>query len=89
MDASAENANVTISMDGKGRWIDNRMIERLCRSLKYGCIYLNAFETGSETRSGIGKRIAYNNSERPHSTPKILTPHEAYKRKINPMKSTA
>ena len=48
-------------MDGRGRWIDNRMIERLWRSLEYECVYLNAFETGSETRHGIGAWIAYYN----------------------------
>ena len=41
------DAKVKISMDGRGRWIDNRMIERFWRSLKYECVYLNAFETGS------------------------------------------
>jgi len=41
------DAKVKISMDGRGRWIDNRMIERLWRSLKYACVYLNAFEAGS------------------------------------------
>ena len=45
-----KDADIKISMDGKGCWIDNRMIERLWRSLKYECIYLNAFETGSEAR---------------------------------------
>ena len=44
-------AGVTVSMDGKGRWMDNVFIERLLRSLKYECIYLNAFETGSEARA--------------------------------------
>lgn len=44
-----------ISMDGNGAWPDNRMIERQWRSLKYECVYLNAFETGSEMRAGIGK----------------------------------
>lgn len=72
------DAKVKISMDGRGRWIDNRMIERLWRSLKYECVYLNAFETGSEARTGIGKWMAYYNSERPHSTHGILTPAEAY-----------
>ena len=89
-------------MDGKGRWrpshglranhcraTDNRMIERLWRSLKYECIYLNAFKTGSETRAGIGKWIAYYNVERPHSTHGILTPDEAYDRKIEQMSSAA
>tara|TARA_B100000795_G_scaffold195418_1_gene149585 strand:+ start:434 stop:910 length:477 start_codon:yes stop_codon:yes gene_type:complete len=84
-----KDADVKISMDGKGRWIDNRMIERLWRSLKYECIYLNAFETGSETRAGIEKWIAYYNAERPHSTHGILTPDEAYGRKMEPMSSAA
>ena len=50
------DAKIKISMDGKGAWRDNRMIERLWRSLKYECVYLNAFETGSEMCAGIGKR---------------------------------
>lgn len=75
------DVDVAISMDGKGRWIDNRMIERLWRSLKYECVYINAFETGSESRAGIGKWLDYYNTERPHSTHGILTPNEAYERK--------
>lgn len=51
-------------MDGKGAWRDNRMIERLWHSLKYECVYLNAFETGSEMRAGIGKWLTYYNAER-------------------------
>lgn len=84
-----KDAGVKISMDGKGRWVDNRMIERLWRSLKYECIYLNAFETGSETRTGIEAWITYYNTERPHSTHGILTPDEAYDRKLEPMRSAA
>ena len=38
-------------MDGRGRWMDNVFIERLWRSLKYECVFLNAFETGSEASS--------------------------------------
>nr|WP_134079670.1 IS3 family transposase [Rhodovulum visakhapatnamense] len=72
------DAKVRISMDGRGRWIDNRMIERLWRSLKYECVYLNAFETGSETRKGIGAWISYYNERRPHSSHGLLTPDEAY-----------
>jgi putative transposase len=72
------DAKVKISMDGRGRWIDNRMIERLWRSLKYECVYLNAFETGSEARIGIGAWISYYNEKRPHSSHGLLTPAEAY-----------
>jgi len=51
-------ADIRISMDGRGRWMDNVFIERLWRSLKYECVYLNAFETGSEARTGIGRWVA-------------------------------
>jgi len=71
-------AGVKVSMDGKGRWMDNVFIERLWRSLKYECIYLHAFETGSETRAGIGKWMTYYNSERPHSALDGRTPLEAH-----------
>ena len=73
-----KNAEVRISMDGKGRWMDNVFIERLWRSFKYECIYLNAFETASETRAGIGSWITYYNGERPHSTFDGQTPDEVY-----------
>jgi putative transposase len=73
-----KTAEIKISMDGRGRWIDNRFIERLWRSLKYECVYLNAFETGSEARRGIGSWISYYNAKRPHSSLKDATPNEAY-----------
>lgn len=82
-------AKVKISMDGKGAWRDNRMIERLWRSLKYECVYLHAFESGSETKAGIRKWLAYYNGERPHSTHGILTPDEAYASKTEPMRLAA
>ena len=72
------DAKVKISTDGRGRWIDNRMIERLWQSLKYECVHLNAFETGSEARRGIGAWISYHNEKRPHSSHGLLTPAEAY-----------
>jgi putative transposase len=82
-------AKIKISMDGNGAWRDNRMIERLWRSLKYECVYLNAFETGSEMRAGIGKWLTYYNAERPHSTHGILTPDEAYDSKTETMRIAA
>ncbi|GAC1547208.1 MAG: hypothetical protein NVS2B7_22810 [Herpetosiphon sp.] len=71
-------AGVRISMDGRGRWMDNVFIERLWRSLKYECIYLHAFETGSELRAGLADWIGYYNTRRPHSTLAGRTPDEAY-----------
>ena len=73
-----KDAGVKISMDGKGRWMDNIFIERLWRSLKYECIYLHAFETGSETRQGIGRWVSHYNQDRPHSSLDDRTPDEAY-----------
>ena len=72
------DAGIRISMDGRGRWMDNVFIERLWRSLKYECVYLNAFETGSEARAGIGRWIGYYNADRPHSALAGGTPDEAY-----------
>ncbi len=72
------DAEIEISMDRKGRWIDNRFVERLWRSLKYECVYTNAFETGTEARRGIGVWLDYYNTERPHSALDGRTPAEAY-----------
>ena len=56
-----------ISMDGKGRCMDNIFIERHWRSLKYECVYLHAWETGSQARNGIGRWITFYNHQRPHT----------------------
>ncbi len=62
-----KRAGTRISMDGKGRCIDNIFIERLWRSLKYECVYLHAWETGSQARAGIGPWITFYNHQRPHT----------------------
>ncbi len=67
-----------MSMDGRGRWMDNVFIERLWRSLKYECVYLHAFETGSELRAGLARWVRYYNADRPHSSLGGRTPDEAY-----------
>ena len=72
-------AEVRISMDGRGRWMDNVFIERLWRSLKYECVYLHGFETGSELRAGLARWITYYNTQRPHSGLAGRTPLEAYR----------
>ena len=71
-------AGLRVSMDGRGRWMDNVFIERLWRSLKYECVYLHAFETGSELRAGLTRWISYYNGQRPHSALAGQTPDEAY-----------
>jgi putative transposase len=65
-------------MDGRGRWMDNVFIERLWRSLKYECVFLNAFETGSEAKARIGCWIGCYNADRPHSALGGSTPNEVY-----------
>jgi putative transposase len=84
-----KDADIRISMDGRGRWMDNVFIERLWRSLKYECIYLNAFETGSEARTGIGRWIGYYNADRPHSVFGGRTPDEVYATQANEEKLAA
>jgi putative transposase len=56
----------------------NVVIERLWRSLKYECVSLHAFETGSELRAGLARWIGYYNAGRPHSAVAGRTPNEAY-----------
>ena len=70
--------NIAISMDGKGRWMDNVFIERLWWSLKYECIYLNDFPNGKELKTGVGNWIDFYNFERGHSSLDDRTPNEVY-----------
>lgn len=69
---------VKVSMDGKGRWMDNVFIERLWRSLKYESVYLNASETGLQARQSIGQWVNHYNKDRPHSSFNGKTPNEVY-----------
>ena len=73
-----QEAGIRISMDGKGRWMDNVFIERLWRSLKYECVYLSEFATGSQARTGIGLWMDFYDRRRPHSALNDRTPQEAY-----------
>ena len=65
-------------MDGKARWVDNVIIERWFRTLKYNCIYINEFNTPRELRNGITEFIIEYNTERPHQTLGYETPEEVY-----------
>ena len=72
------DAGIRISMDGRGRWMDNVFIERLWRSLKYECVYLHAFETGHALHVGLLRWVSHYNTRRPHSSLGGRTPDEAY-----------
>jgi putative transposase len=74
-----KQAGIRISMDGKGRWMDNVFIERLWRSLKYESVYLHELTTGTQTRTVIGRWIDHYNDERPHSSLDDLTPSEVFR----------
>ena len=86
-----EQHALQISMDGKGRWIDNVFIERLWRSLKYEEVYLYAYSDLRQARQGIKRYIRYYNYERRHSSLDKQTPHEVYassvKPKLNPRRA--
>ena len=73
-----KNAGVAISMDGKGRWIDNVFIERLWRSVKYEEVYLHAYTNGTEARSGLTRYFSSYNAIRLHQCLEYHTPDEAY-----------
>ncbi len=73
-----KSAGVRISMDGRGRCMDNIFIERLWRSLKYEAVYLHEMTDGFVARRGIGDWLSFYNNERPHSSLDDKTPSEAY-----------
>jgi putative transposase len=69
---------VAISMDGKGRFLDNIFIERLWRSLKYEEVFIKAYATVAEARVGIGGYLTLYNDERPHQALGYRTPREVF-----------
>lgn len=83
-----EAAGVRISMDGKGRWVDNVFVERLWRNLKYEDIYLKAYGSIAEANRGIGIYFEFYNRIRPHQSLDRITPDQAYFG-TQPMKAAA
>jgi putative transposase len=69
---------IKISMDGKGRFRDNILIERLWRSLKYEEVYIKAYASAAEAKSGIGAYILHYNTDRPHQSLDNRTPREVF-----------
>jgi putative transposase len=69
---------ITISMDGKGRCMDNIFVERLWRSLKYEEVYLNAYASVAEAKTGIGAWLDFYNEERQHQSLGYRTPRQIY-----------
>ncbi len=76
--ATLTDAGVQVSMDGRGRCMDNIFIERLWRSLKYEAVYLHELTDGFRAERVIDEWINFYNTERPHSALAGQTPAEAY-----------
>jgi putative transposase len=72
------DAGIKISMDGKGRCLDNIFVERLWRSLKYEEVYLYAYDSLTEARAGIGRYFGFYNDVRPHTALGYQTPAAFY-----------
>jgi putative transposase len=70
--------SIKISMDGKGRCMDNIFVERLWRSLKYEEVYLHAYSSVPEAKAGIGAWLDFYNEERLHQTHRYRTPRQVY-----------
>jgi putative transposase len=73
-----DGASVAISMDGKGRWIDNVFIERLWRSVKYEEVYLHGYANGTEARTSLTRYFSFYNARRSHQALEYRTPDEVY-----------
>jgi len=69
---------IQVSMDGKGRYLDNIFVERLWRSVKYEEVYLKAYENGTEARKGIDAYLDFYNRERPHQALGYQTPGQVF-----------
>ncbi len=72
-------AGVAVSMDGKGRCLDNIFVERLWRSLKYEDIYLKNYEGVPQLQAGLSAYFPFYNDERPHQALDYRTPAEVYR----------
>ena len=69
---------VQVSMDGRGRCMDNVFVERLWRSIKYEEVYLKAYQNGTEAIKGIGAYLAFYNQERPHQALGYRSPGQVF-----------
>ena len=82
-------ADIKISMDGKGAWRDNVFVERLWRRIKYEEVYLRAYVSVSEACAGIGRYLEFYNTRRPHSSLGGRTPDQAYLNQPKPILAAA
>ena len=74
-----ENAGVQVSMDGRGRWADNIVIERFWRTIKYENVFLQSYESVTNARNKLGEFIEFYNERRPHQNLAYATPAEVWR----------
>ncbi len=84
-----KDAEIAISMDGRGAWRDNVFVERLWRTIKYEEVYLHAYSNVPEARAAIGKYLIFYNTKRPHSSLDGQTPDQVYFNVQQPVPSAA
>ncbi|OJV47943.1 MAG: hypothetical protein BGO28_03700 [Alphaproteobacteria bacterium 43-37] len=77
-------AGIEVSMDGRGRFMDNIFVERLWRSVKYEEVYLKAYATPAEAKDGLKDYFRFYNEERPHQALDYRTPQEVYEESLRP-----
>lgn len=82
-------SDVQISMDGRGRWIDNVFVERLWRSVKYEEVYLKAYGSISEARGELGRYFEFYNMRRRHQSLDYQTPDKVYWSTLDQMTTAA
>ena len=75
-----QERGIRVSMDGKGRYLDNIFVERLWRSIKYEEVYLKAYQTVAEARVGINAYLEFYNRRRPHQSLGYRTPAQVYQK---------
>jgi putative transposase len=78
-----ESAGVQVSMDGRGRCLDNVFVERLWRSVKYEDVYLHGYEAVPDLERGLGRYFGFYNQERPHQSLGYRTPAKVYGERTN------
>jgi putative transposase len=80
-----KDADIQISMDGKGAWRDNVFVERLWRTIKNEEVYLRAYDSVSAARDSLRRYLAFYNKRRPHSSLGGQTPDQAYLNTSSPI----
>ncbi len=84
-----KEAEIAISLDGKGAWRDNVFVERRWRTIKYEEVYLRAYASVSEVRARVGRYLEFYNRRRPHSSLDGRTPDQAYLNQPKPILAAA